>query len=129
MTSRPVEPVTIVCAYPDGALPNAWFRAYKRVRRGLRTRGLGASVALLPITDLPAAVDVLAVPPELAGVDTGPGVRKRLVAAPDDLQKALNLVVEELVDQGRLAVVPPPPRAVALHVGFQPVAERARLPE
>lgn len=123
-------PLAIVCAYPDGILPNAWFRAYKRVKRALRNRGLNVDVALHPITALPSRLDVLIVPRALAGIAPRvAGSPERIVAAPETLAAEVDQLVDRLVAQSRLEYATPRARTTAVHVGFLPVTQRARSSE
>ncbi len=120
--------LVIVCAYPDGMLANSWFRAYRRVKRAVRRRGFDAQVELAPVTDLPSRVDVLVVPPSLGQVTrAGPGVGELLVVPPESLQPALEQLIEGALREGRLQSALAPDRRVAVHRGFQAVAERARF--
>lgn len=124
------ETLVIVCAYPDGLLSGPWFRAYKRAKLTIRRGSFRAHVELDSIADLPPRIDVLIVPPSLEDVAAvAPGVREHLVATPDGLHHAFDQLVERLVHEGRLLHAPAPPRAVAVHRGFQAVGERARLVE
>jgi hypothetical protein len=124
------SPFTIVCGYSDGMLPNPWFRAYKRVKRGMRRAAFNARVELLPITQLPSLVDLLVVPPSLEETArTLPGIEELLVAQADEMQAGLDRLVERLSDQGTLLHATAAGRSVAVHRGFQAVRERARLNE
>jgi hypothetical protein len=123
--------VLIVCAYPDGRLDNAWFRAYKRLRRTIRTKGYNARVALRPIGDLPPDIDVLAVPTALT-VElrrTRAEVGETRVVVPERLVGEVEDLLVRRIALGELGYAPPPARTVAVHRGFQAVHERARLAE
>lgn len=124
------EPLLIVFAYPEGILPNPWFRAYRRAKKTISRGGYYARVDLLPITALPASVAVLVLPPELAEqAQAAVGVGERLIGAPQGIQPELDGIVRRLVDEGRLAYAPDQPRALAVHRGFLAVTERARVAE
>jgi hypothetical protein len=125
-----LAPLTVVCAYADGSLATPWFRAYRRAKRALQNRGFNARLQLLPITDLPAEIDVIVVPPNLERVArAAPGVRDCLITSPEALAGRLVHVLERLLEEGRLDYAPAPARPVAVHLGFQAVTERARLAE
>lgn len=124
------EPLLVVFGYHDGRLPNPWFRAYKRAKRTIRLAGYHARVDLLPINALPPTVDVLATPPELAAdAEAVSGVGERITSPPERVQAELDGLVARLVATGRLDRAPDQARSVAVHRGFMPLAERARLTE
>lgn len=124
------KPIVIACAYPEGMLDSAWFRAYKRAKRTLKRGAFHARMELVPITDLPARVDVLLVPPALADAANAIAVvLERIVTSADAMQPQLDRLVERLSRDGRLPLAPLPARALAVHRGFQAVEERARLAE
>ena len=100
-----VSMVTIVCPYPDGALPSATFRAVQRTRRHIRRAGYAAGVELLPSSAVPSDAE--------------------FVVSPDDLAALL----ERLVADGVVGHAAAAPRPIAVHRGFQAIGERARLPE
>jgi len=124
------EPLVIVFGYPDGMLPNAFFRAYKRVKRATRRAGYHVSIALQPLTSLPARVDVLIVEPSDGSRAVSSSVEGEVVSAhADEVQAEIDRVIERLVADGRLIHAPVPSRAIAVHRGFRAVTERARLAE
>jgi hypothetical protein len=121
------EPLVIVCAYPDGMLASSWFRAYTRLKRTVTRGGYGARVELAPVSGLPPRIDVLIVPPSLADAASAASpAAERAVAPADGPQAWIDGLVERLVADGRLQRAPTPSSAVAVHRGFQAVAERAR---
>jgi len=117
----------IVFAHPDGMLPNAWYRAYKRARRSMRQASYDARVDLLPINSLPRMTDVLVVPPELTAEVERVGAGDTIVAPANSVQAELDRCVRRLVAEGRLTHAPDQGRAVAVHIGFLPLHERARV--
>jgi hypothetical protein len=120
------EPLAIGWAHPDGKLPSAWFRAYKRLKRTVRRAGLHARVELVPIGEAGDAFDLLVVPPELAGAPA-PASTQRVVTAPEDAQRELDAVVERLLAEGLLDYEPGPAAALAVHRGCLPVHGRGRV--
>lgn len=129
--SAPAErPLHVVFAYPDGMLPNPWFRAYKRAKRSLRLAHYHALVELLPLNALPASVDVVVVPPELAAAVEGRnGIGLCIAGVAEWVQSELDELVNRLVGEGRLARAGDQGRSVAVHLGFLPLTERARVAE
>lgn len=124
------RPLVIVFGHPDGILPNPWYRAYKRVKRAMRRAAYHATVELRPVARLPAPMDVLVVEPTL-GIDPVMDARATEVvrAEAEEVQAAIDRIVEGLVASGRLTHAPPASREIAVHIGFQPVGERARIRE
>ncbi len=123
---RPAPRLVIVLAYPDGSLANPWFRAYKRVKRGVRTKGLNARVELRPSTDVPTETDVLVVP---AGTNPEAwlvGAPHVLTSAPESVQADVDGLIATLLADGRLDYAPAASRRSAVHRGALPVDGRAR---
>jgi hypothetical protein len=126
--ARGDEPLVIACAYPEGMLSSSWYRAYRRVKQTMKRGAFNALVELVPMTALPARVDVLVVPPSLEDeANATAGVQERLVSSPEGVQRAFDRLVERLVLDGRLQHAPTPGRALAVHRGFQALGDRARL--
>ena len=119
----------VVFGYPDGRLANATFRAYKRARRSVRSRGLAARVELRPLGDLPPVVDLLIVmtPADPGHAPSGVEVRTTIVAPPERAAAEVDRVLDEMVARGELAHAPAPRRTIAVHRGVEPVTERARV--
>jgi hypothetical protein len=106
-----VSELRIVVAYPDGALPGQLFQAVRRARRTMERAGYAARLDLLPTSDVPADADVVVTSDAAA-----------FAAEFDSL-------VERLTTAGQLVRGPVAPRTIAVHRGFQPVTERARITE
>jgi hypothetical protein len=124
---HPPEPLRITFGHPEGALSAPWFRAYKSVKRKARRAGLNVQVELLPVTALPAAVDVLVLSTPLQNGKLKPA--QTFVGPPDQVQRELDELVDRLLHDQRLQYAQPPPRTFAVHQGFRPLTERGRLAE
>jgi hypothetical protein len=125
-TERAARRLVIVLAYPDGSLANAWFRAYKRVKRGVRTKGLNVRVELRPSTDLPPETDVLVVPAGANAEGWLAGARHVLTSAPESVQADVDFLISTMLADGRLDYAPAASRRSAIHRGALPVDGRAR---
>jgi len=55
----------IVCAYDLGALPTWWLMVHRSIKTRLERAGAGVRVDVLPLSALPADVDLIVVAPEL----------------------------------------------------------------
>lgn len=101
----------IVVSYPDGALPGPLFQAVRRARRTIERAGYAARLDLLPASATPtdAAVVMAADATALAG--------------------ELDALLERLTASGELVRGPGAPRTIAVHRGFRPLTERARIAE
>jgi len=122
------SPLLLAIAYPDGRLGGDWFRAVQRVRRAVRRGGLAAQVLLVPASALPARIDALVVPPELAPLAAErPDIEDRVISPADGLAASVQALFDRLAADGRLGRATAPGRSVAVHIGFQAVAGRARL--
>lgn len=123
-------PATIVFVHADGELPNPWFRAYRRIRTAVRRAAYNARVEQCSLTDLIAEPDVLVIPSALETVTAGLTARLgRIVAAPEAVGLQIDQLVARLAEEGHLGRTTAPARAIAVHRGFMPVTERARLSE
>jgi len=71
----------IACGYRLGTLPGDWLQTWRRLDRLLARSELRVRVVLEPLENLPADVDLLVVPPELAD------------AAPSAVQPGVPIVV------------------------------------
>jgi hypothetical protein len=58
----------IACGYRLGTLPGDWLQTWRRLDRLLARSGFKVRVVLEPLEELPADVDLLVVPPDLADV-------------------------------------------------------------
>ncbi len=125
-TDEAARRLVIVLAYPDGRLANAWFRAYKRVKRGVRTKGLNARVELRPSTDVPPEIDVLVVPAGTNAEDWPVGAPHLLTSAPESVQADVDGLIATLLADGRLGYAPAASRRSAIHRGALPVDGRAK---
>lgn len=114
----------IVLAYPDGRLDSPWFRAYKRVKRSMRTKGIAATVELQPAGDVPLGASIVIAHPDLAGSAHLPV--GHVVSPLDRVQADVEEQVERLLADGRLRYAPAPPRSVAVHRGPLALTGRAR---
>jgi hypothetical protein len=124
------RPVRIVFGFPDGMLANPWFRAYKRVKRGMRRAAYHATVELEPLARLSQGVDVLIVERSSTMPAGAPAAATELVVAkPDEVQAEVDRLLARLVEDGRLRHAPGQARSLAIHLGFRAVNERARLAE
>ena len=101
----------IVVTYPDGALPGPLFQAVRRARRTMERAGYAARLDLLPVSDTPADADV---------VITSDAV---------SFAAEFDALVERLTAAGQLVRGPVVPRTIALHRGFIPLRDRARIAE
>jgi hypothetical protein len=99
----------IVVTYPDGALPGALFQAVRRARRNFERAGYAARLDLLPATEVPADADVV------------------VTSDAASFAAEFDALVERLTASGQLVRGPVAPRTVAVHRGFQPLTERARI--
>ncbi len=131
------DPVRIVCAYPDGALPSGWFQAVQRARRTVRRAGYRARVELTPASCVTVEADVVIAPPVAAPAIRASAAAGRaeriaaefIVVESTEFGAAFDLLVGRLVADGRLDRAPEPPRTIARHRGFQAIGERARIAE
>jgi hypothetical protein len=124
------RPLRIVFGFPDGMLANPWFRAYKRVKRGMRRAAYHATVELEPLARLSEGIDILIVARSSSMPAVAPAPATGLVVAdPDEVQAEVDLLLARLVTDGSLRHAPGRARSLATHLGFRAVGERARLAE
>jgi hypothetical protein len=123
------RPLRIVFGFPDGMLANPWFRAYKRVKRGMRRAAYHATVELEPLARLPHGIDVLIVERSSTMPADAPPATELVVAEPDEVQAEVDLLLARLVEAGSLRHAPGHSRSLATHLGFRAINERARLAE
>jgi len=102
-------PLLIVVTYPDGALPGALFRAFRRVRRDAERAGYNARIELRPASDVPAAAAAV------------------ITATAEEFPVEFDATLERLTASGKLRRGTEPPRTVAVHRGFRALGDRARL--
>jgi hypothetical protein len=121
--------VSIVCAYPDGMLDTAWFRAYKRVKRSVKRASLNVEVSLLPLSGVAEGVEVVLLPPELESEQARTPARASSVVTSGELARTFDAEVERLKAEGRVFNVPSPAERRVKHHGFEPVDTRARITE
>jgi hypothetical protein len=121
------DPVSIVCAYPDGMLDTAWFRAYKRVKRSVKRASLNVDVSLRPLSDVDGGVDVVLLPPDLEPEQGRTSARTASVVTSGELPRMFDAEVERLKAEGRVFNVPSAAGQRVKHHGFEPVDGRARL--
>lgn len=128
--SATAKQLSVICGHPEGTLPTAWFRTYKQLKRKLKRTGLNARVAMAPLSELPAGIDVLILPPTLAdSARFAESASILLRGTPDELQRQLDALVVQLQAEGRIEYAQADARSFATHVGFRAVGERARLEE
>jgi hypothetical protein len=106
-----VSELRIVVAYPDGALPGPLFQAVRRARRNFERAGYAARLDLLPASDVPADADVV------------------VTSDAASFAAEFDALVERLTASGQLVRGPVAPRTIAVHRGFRPLTERARVAE
>jgi hypothetical protein len=121
--------VSIVCAYPDGMLDTAWFRAYKRVKRSATRASLNIDVTLRPLSGVTDDVDLALLPPELESERTRTAAHAVSIVGAGDLPRTFDAEVERLKADGRVFNVPTPAERRVKHRGFEPVDRRARIAE
>jgi hypothetical protein len=111
---EPAEPrlvQRVVWGYEVGVLPVPWLMGFKRLKATLERAGFAIRVDLLPLSSLPADVDLLFVPDELAEAAREAAPDARVVALEGRPESA---VFQTLVDQLRAGtelrapLVPPP---------------------
>jgi hypothetical protein len=125
----PPDSVSIVCAYPDGMLDTAWFRAYKRVKRSAKRASLNIDVTLRPLSGVTDDVDLALLPPELESERTHTAAHAVSIVGAGDLPRTFDAEVERLKADGRVFNVPTPAERRVKHRGFEPVDRRARIAE
>jgi hypothetical protein len=123
------DSVSIVCAYPDGMLDTAWFRAYKRVKRSVKRASLNVEVSLRPLSGVGEGVDVVLLPPDLESEQGRTAARAASVVTSGELPRVFDTEVERLKAEGRVFNVPSAAERRVKHPGFEPVDGRARIAE
>jgi hypothetical protein len=101
----------IVVAYPDGALSGPLFQAVRRARRTMERANYAARLDLLPASVVPADADAV--------------VTSEAASFPAEF----DALVERLTASGQLVRGPVPSRTIAVHRGFMPLQDRARVAE
>jgi hypothetical protein len=120
-----MKPALFVCAYPDGRLPSGWFQAIQGARRRIERGGVGVRLELLPVSRLlPEAEVIVAAEPLPPAARIGSEV---VIVEPGALNATIDALVARLVAERRVLPGPPASRAIAVHRGFQPLGERARI--
>jgi hypothetical protein len=106
-----VSELRIVVAYPDGALPGPLFQAVRRARRNFERAGYAARLDLLPASGVPDDADVV------------------VTSDAASFAAEFDVLIERLTTTGQLVRGPVAPRTIAVHRGFRPLTERARITE
>jgi hypothetical protein len=106
-----VSVLRIVVTYSDGALPGPLFQAVRRARRTIERAGYAARLDLHPASDVPADAAVV------------------VTSDAASFAAQFDALVERLASEGQLVRGPVAPRTIAVHRGFMPLRDRARVAE
>jgi hypothetical protein len=122
---KPARALVIVCAYPDGRLPSGWFQAIQRARRKSDRAGIGVRLELLPVSRIPPGAEIIVAAEPLPPSDRPES--EVVIVEPGAVGATIDGLIARLVAEQRAQPGSPASRAVAVHRGFQPLSERARI--
>ena len=122
----------IVCGYQRELLPTWWLQVHRWVKTRLERERALVQVDLLPVSDLPADVDLLIVAPEVlhGARENAPSV-ECVAITPDDYPRQVTEILARLRDRGWYAVEDPsvsevPKPRIVRHVGYERVDHLGR---